>query len=269
MKEWEKLKGEKENLLKEKAGLEKGLTEKQGQLKGLKDGVSLEQLQKAAKIEGNIRQDQQQMAGLNKVTEGYQKNLDALKKANTEALKTPTGKPDLAGVADYEQKIKGLKAEKETLQKKIDEQQKEVQKLKEVPNVEAPKVEAPKVETPQVQGPQVEGVGKQVQGPQGGITSPSVPITEMEGAPKQGMKSPGIEGSQGPQVGAEKIDLSKYKVSPEASAKIGETPKNGKKTVLQTMDERGETPEFTKRKRGMSMGEGLGKQQGVGVGGRR
>jgi hypothetical protein len=307
MKEWERLGAEKQDLLKQKEGIQKDLSEKQGQLKGLKEGKSLEQLQKAAKLDGEAQLAQQKVDGISNVINGYKQNETAILDKHKEIMKSGGNlkQSDYDELSDVRQKIKGFEAEKETAQKEVAKLEKEANDLRNAP----PKVDGPQVESPQVQGPQMEGVGKQVQGHGGGIpTHGAEPITELDTASKltttpqaleqtapltlevDGLNKKGLgpqvgakEEPIGPQVGKEKPDLSQYKISSEDSAKIGETPKDlstkgtslkgskddggvglkSKKSVLEELDSRGETPEYVKRKRGMSMSEGLGHKKGV------
>jgi hypothetical protein len=302
MKEWERLGAEKQDLLKQKEGIQKDLSEKQGQLKGLKEGKSLEQLQKAAKLDGEAQLAKEKVQGIDNVINGYKKNEAAVLDKHKEIMKSGGNlkQSDYDELSDVRKKIKTFEAEKETAQKEVAKLEKDANDLRNAP---------PKVEGPQVQGPQMEGVGKQVQGHGGGITSPGAePITELDTASKLTTTPQALEQSApltlevddlnkkglgpqvgakeeaiGPQVGGEKPDLSKYKISSEDSAKIGETPKDlsakgtslkgskddggvglkSKKSVLEELDSRGETPEYVKRKRGMSMSEGLGHKKGV------
>ncbi|MEZ0277126.1 MAG: hypothetical protein ACAH88_19605 [Roseimicrobium sp.] len=304
MKEWERLGAEKQDLLKQKEGFQKDLSEKQAQLKGLKEGKSLEQLQKAAKLDGEVNLAKEKVQGIDNVINGYKKNEAAIIDKHKEILKSPGGKlqeSDYKELSDVRSKIKSFEAEKETAQKEVAKLEKDAHDLRNAP---------PQVEGPKVEGPKMEGAGKQVQGHGGGIPSHGAePITELDTASKltttpqaleqtapltlevDGLKEK-VEGPKvgakeepiGPQVGKEKPDLSKYKISSEDSAKFGETPKDvslkgtslsgkskddlgvgKKKTVLQEMDSRGETPEFVRRKRGMSMSEGPGHKKGVGM----
>jgi hypothetical protein len=315
MKEWERLGAEKQDLLKQKEGIQKDLSEKQGQLKGLKEGKSLEQLQKAAKLDGEAQLAKEKVQGIDNVINGYKQNETAILDKHKEIMKSGGNlkQSDYDELSDVRKKIKTFEAEKETAQKEVAKLEKEANDLRNAPpKVEGAKVEGPK-EVPQVpEGPQMTGVGKMVQGPGDGIKTPGPePITELDKAPKmtttpqtleqtapltlevddlnkkgQGPQIGAKEEPIGPQVSGEKPDLGKYKISSEESAKIGETPKehsmkgtslkgskddggmglkSGKKSVLEELDSRGETPEYVKRKRGMSMSEGLGNKKGVGV----
>lgn len=313
MKEWERLGAEKQDLLKQREGIQKDLSEKQGLLKGLKEGKTLEQLQQAAKLDGQAALAKEKVQGIDNVINGYKKNETAIIDKHKEIMKNGGNlkQSDYDELSEVRNKIKGYEAEKDTAQKEVAKLEKEANDLRNAPpKVDGAKVEGPK-EVPQgPEVPQMPGAGKMVQGHGGGITSPGTPIMEVDKAPQITTTPKALEQEApmtlevddlnkkglGPQVGAKeeaigpevpKEKLSSPKISPENSAKIGETPKDhsslgtslkgskddggvglkspGKKSVLEELDSRGETPEYVLRKRGMSLGQGMGQKKGVGV----
>ncbi|RBP48155.1 hypothetical protein DES53_101955 [Roseimicrobium gellanilyticum] len=260
MDAWEKLQAEKLDLQKEKEGLQKGLAQKQDQLKGLKEGKSLEQLEKAAKLEGQIRQAQEKVQGIDNVLQGYKKNEAAILDKHKEILKTP-GKnleqSDYDELSKIRAKMKPFEDEKAAAQKDVVKLQEELDGVKNGPKVEGAKVDAPKTE-----GPKMEGTGKMVQGPGGGITSPGVPM-ELESAPKQVLTSPSI--SQTPDLTLDGVGVGGSSVGKEApkvgegrqrAKSVGDKPDNGKPlSVREELARRGETTGYELEKMGLKQGQ--------------
>jgi hypothetical protein len=152
MDKWEKLQKNKETWQKEKAVAEQGLAKKEGQLNDLKQGKSLEQLEKAAKIEGNIAQVKQEIGGQDKVINAYktnqkdlaeqQKQLAAKREELLKNGKLPEG-PEVQGIQkemrDLEQREKAVQEKLKPLEQQKKELEGNVAKLeKELDGVNNP-----------------------------------------------------------------------------------------------------------------------------------
>lgn len=126
MDKWERLEKNKATWEGEKKTAEQGLAKKEGQLKDLKQGKSLEQLDKAAKLETSIAQGKQQIEGQDKIINAYKKNQGALtEKQNSLAEKEKDllakgEKPDGEAIKRLQNESKELEQQKKGIQEKID-----------------------------------------------------------------------------------------------------------------------------------------------------
>lgn len=126
MAKWEKLQTSKQTWTKELETAQNGITKKEGQLNDLKQGKSLEQLEKAGKLETSIAQGKQQISGQDKIINGYKANQGALTqeheklaKKREELLKNGE-KPDGEALQKVEREMKEIESQKKGIQEKID-----------------------------------------------------------------------------------------------------------------------------------------------------